>query len=418
VEKVVHTWALYDPNDPNDDNWSATPSLHKRWIWHDWLCVMEYDVSAGPTLTAAKKYTWGLDLGGSGDNPRIDSAGGIGGLLAVRDAAANPAKSYYYFYDGNGNVGQVIDRADGSVDAKYEYDAYGNYLTKSGTFANENPWRFSTKYWDDETDLGYWGYRYYDPDTGRWATRDPIGEARGPDLLTYANNSPITSYDGLGLAPCQAHWNFSLHQLSISELDMSISVRTSCCMCDSVFFVQSVYEEYKSVDTLGLTHVSLDWQWDDYSLNAWGHPIKYVKQYENKNSRNGCSRINSASDMPGASRWILGRYFYFKQEFETCALCGYRDEAGQWKSCVLGCIGWGHSLSRHFDTYPTGDGAVHLRSHWTHDYWSDSSVGGPSQRMLDKLTTLFPWLTASCSRDLGCCEETTDASVDSGDVSD
>jgi len=163
VEKVVHTWALYDPNDPNDDDWSATPSLHKRWIWHDWLCVMEYDVSAGPTLTAAKKYTWGLDLGGSGENPRIDSAGGIGGLLATRDALASPsAKSYYYFYDGNGNVGQVIDRADGSVDAKYEYDAYGNYLTKSGTFANDNPWRFSTKYWDDETELGYWGYRYYD----------------------------------------------------------------------------------------------------------------------------------------------------------------------------------------------------------------------------------------------------------------
>jgi len=198
VEKVVHTWALYDPNDPNDDDWSATPSLHKRWIWHDWLCVMEYDVSAGPTLTAAKKYTWGLDLGGSGDNPRIDSAGGIGGLLAVRDAAANPAKSYYYFYDGNGNVGQVIDRADGSVDAKYEYDAYGNYLTKSGTFANDNPWRFSTKYWDDETGLGYWGYRYYAPDEGRWVNRDPIGEDAGGNLYHYAMASPAGRIDALG----------------------------------------------------------------------------------------------------------------------------------------------------------------------------------------------------------------------------
>jgi len=200
VEKVVHTWALNDPNDPNDDTWSATPSLHKRWIWHDWLCVMEYDVSAGPTLAAAKKYTWGLDLGGSGENPRIDSAGGIGGLLAVRDVLATPsAKSYYYFYDGNGNVGQLIDRADGSVDAKYEYDAYGNYLTKSGTFANDNPWRFSTKYWDDETGLGYWGYRYYDAEPGRWVSRDPIEELDDLNVVRYSQNRTLDNYDANGM---------------------------------------------------------------------------------------------------------------------------------------------------------------------------------------------------------------------------
>jgi len=37
------------------------------------------------------------------------------------------------------------------------------------------PLRFSTKYHDDETDLVYYGLRYYNPELGRWVSRDPIG---------------------------------------------------------------------------------------------------------------------------------------------------------------------------------------------------------------------------------------------------
>ncbi|MGD8453216.1 MAG: RHS repeat-associated core domain-containing protein [Phycisphaerae bacterium] len=52
--------------------------------------------------------------------------------------------------------------------ATYEYAPYGEILASSGDFAAVNPFRFSTKYWDDETGFGYWGFRYYDPRTGRW----------------------------------------------------------------------------------------------------------------------------------------------------------------------------------------------------------------------------------------------------------
>ena len=43
--------------------------------------------------------------------------------------------------------------------------------------AKANPFRFSTKYQDDETDLLYYGYRYYNASTGRWISRDPLEEA-------------------------------------------------------------------------------------------------------------------------------------------------------------------------------------------------------------------------------------------------
>jgi hypothetical protein len=108
-----------------------------------------------PRVTILRKCTWGLDLAGHNQSPErergvtIDSAGGIGGLLATEDVA--DTKDYYYLYDANGNVGQVLDASDGSIAAKYEYDAYGNNLldptdpNESGPYAADNPFRFSTK---------------------------------------------------------------------------------------------------------------------------------------------------------------------------------------------------------------------------------------------------------------------------------
>ncbi len=47
-------------------------------------------------------------------------------------------------------------------------------VASSGPMAKINPIRFSTKWWDEETGLGWWGYRFYDPGTGRWCSRDPM----------------------------------------------------------------------------------------------------------------------------------------------------------------------------------------------------------------------------------------------------
>ena len=83
---------------------------------------------------------------------------------------------YVYMYDANGNVGQLVDAAGGALAAHYEYDPFGNTLVASGSEAGSNPFRFSTKYFDTETGLYYYGYRYYSPELGRWISRDPIGE--------------------------------------------------------------------------------------------------------------------------------------------------------------------------------------------------------------------------------------------------
>ena len=44
-----------------------------------------------------------------------------------------------------------------------------------------------------------YGYRYYDPVTGRWPSRDPIGERGGLNLYGFVGNDGVRSIDRLGL---------------------------------------------------------------------------------------------------------------------------------------------------------------------------------------------------------------------------
>jgi RHS repeat-associated protein len=64
--------------------------------------------------------------------------------------------------------------------------------------AKLNPFRFSTKYQDDETDLVYYGRRYLNTSTGRWLNRDPIGEEGGINLYSFVDNNPFSYIDPPG----------------------------------------------------------------------------------------------------------------------------------------------------------------------------------------------------------------------------
>ena len=128
----------------------------------------------------------------------------------------------------NGNVSALVDSADGSLDAKYEYGAFGEPLRVSGTtIAADNPFRFSTKFLDKDgarkrvdgdaegvarraeeagapwalmrqTGLIYYGFRYYSASLGRFLNRDPIGEAGGTNLYAFVENDPVNGWDYMG----------------------------------------------------------------------------------------------------------------------------------------------------------------------------------------------------------------------------
>jgi RHS repeat-associated protein len=169
-------------------DWSGTPQQYLKFAYDGMNLVAEFS-SDGTTDRLLQTYAWGQNLGG-----------GIGGLLSITDYSDTMPKTYLPFYDGNGNVTGLTDAADGSVAATYDYDPFGNLTASSGPAANVNPFRFSTKYFDSETGLYNYGYRFYSPAQGRFVTRDPSGEFNGgANLYVFVHNDPVNRTDALGL---------------------------------------------------------------------------------------------------------------------------------------------------------------------------------------------------------------------------
>ncbi len=112
-------------------------------------------------------------------------------------------------YDGNGNLIRLTD-SNGATVASCSYDGFGNRINSAASdidssgYANENRYGFSTKPRDPLTGLLYYGYRWYDPATGRWASRDPIGESGGLNLYAVNFNDCINRVDLFGLSPFSA----------------------------------------------------------------------------------------------------------------------------------------------------------------------------------------------------------------------
>jgi len=146
-------------------------------------------------------------------------------MASFKEPCALPGHEWY-FYEANGNVGQLMDATDTdniTLAAHYEYDPYGNTIASSGLYASSNPYRFSTKWFDDELDypntssdgLYYYGYRYYLLRLGRWISRDPLGflapggkhtasvvrqaALRRQDAYPFTSNNPTNRTDSLGL---------------------------------------------------------------------------------------------------------------------------------------------------------------------------------------------------------------------------
>jgi len=160
-----------------------------RFVYDGWNLL----ASLNPASSVRQAYLWGLDLSGT-----MQGAGGVGGLLVITDVSQG---SHFCAYDGNGNVTALV-KADGAgLTAQYEYGPFGELLRATGPMAKANPFRFSTKYQDEETDLLYYGYRYYNASTGRWLNRDPIQEKGGLNLCGFVHNNPINFFDPTGQNP-------------------------------------------------------------------------------------------------------------------------------------------------------------------------------------------------------------------------
>jgi RHS repeat-associated protein len=135
------------------------------------------------------------ELDGSGSIVAVNTFGAQG--LLSRHVTSTNASTFYTF-DERGNVAQRTD-STGAVLSSDLYDAYGKRLS-GGT--SGDPWGFEAQagyYTDAETGLVLCTHRYYDPQAGRFLTRDPIGYEGGIDLYGYTANDPVNEEDPDGL---------------------------------------------------------------------------------------------------------------------------------------------------------------------------------------------------------------------------
>jgi RHS repeat-associated protein len=181
----------------------VTPNATTTFFYDDWNLVEERIVYADNT-TSTIRYYWGKDLSGT-----LQGAGGVGGLLYLKRNGV----IYVPHADAFGNILRYADTA-GNIVATYVYDTFGRTISTTGPLAHLFRHRFSTKYFDAETSLYYYGYRFYHPILMRWLNRDPIEECGGLNVYEFCGNSPVDSIDTLGLA-ASLQWNITHPELGL-----------------------------------------------------------------------------------------------------------------------------------------------------------------------------------------------------------
>src|SRR5437660_2729005 len=106
---------------------------------------------------------------------------------------------YFYTRDHLGSIREMRSTGrKGAIVARFDYDPYGR---STAVISNTLPdFNFTGLYRHSASNLDLAVYRAYDPDLGRWISRDPIGETGGFNLYGYVGNSPDNFVDPFGLA--------------------------------------------------------------------------------------------------------------------------------------------------------------------------------------------------------------------------
>ena len=200
-------------------------------LYDGWRPVVETVAKPGGA-TDRIEYHWGKDLSGT-----LDGAAGVGGLLYVK----RNGEIYVPFYDAYGNVMGYWDE-QGNVVAEYAYDAFGRTVAKNGTMADVFSIRYSTKYYDAETGMYYYGRRFCLLALCRWLTRDPIEEQGGVNLYAFCANSAICRIDPLGAFSFNLMW-----RMPTAEEQVKINSAVQSVVAKSDYFLSAI-ARFKQVD--------------------------------------------------------------------------------------------------------------------------------------------------------------------------
>jgi RHS repeat-associated protein len=153
----------------------------------------------GTTITSTKRFVWcGNDR--CEEHDASDNTTRRFFPEGEQIAGAN----YYYTHDNLSSIREMTN-SSGTLEARYSYDNYGNRTKVSGTL--DASLGFTGFYYHAPSNLQLAYFRVYDAATGRWLSRDPLGEVINDNLYTYVGNDPTSVTDPSGL--CTGYVGFS-----------------------------------------------------------------------------------------------------------------------------------------------------------------------------------------------------------------
>jgi RHS repeat-associated protein len=142
-------------------------TLAKQWVWVSSVMAEERDATG--TNVTKRFFPQGEQIGGT---------------------------AYFYTRDHLGSVREMTD-SNGTIQARYSYDPYGRATQVSGSMASD--FQYAGYYEHAGSGLNLTLFRAYDPNTGKWLSRDPMGEGADSTLYSYVYNNPVSLDDPLGL---------------------------------------------------------------------------------------------------------------------------------------------------------------------------------------------------------------------------
>lgn len=106
---------------------------------------------------------------------------------------------HYFYHNDNLGTPQTLTDTEGKVVWLANYNSFGAISIEKEEVGNNL--RLPGQYYDEETGLHYNWHRYYEPETGRYLSPDPMGLEGGMNLFSYVDGNPVNWVDPWGLSP-------------------------------------------------------------------------------------------------------------------------------------------------------------------------------------------------------------------------
>lgn len=171
----------------------------------------------GNTILNAGANDWRFVWRGENLCEQRNSAGTtvIKRFFGFGEQVVSGSANYYFSIDHLGSVREMVD-GSGAVTARYDYDPWGRQSKPTTIGTLDADFGHTGFYQERAAGLDLTLYRAYDPEKGRWLSRDPIDQFKSykygasvksdPDLYKYVKNDPLIFVDPLGLVSCKGQW--------------------------------------------------------------------------------------------------------------------------------------------------------------------------------------------------------------------